>query len=142
MSDSFQTIQSIGSKGLLDKLTNFNSYKNQNVIQSIGDDSAVVNEIDGTLTLLSSETFVEGVDFDPTYTPFHHLGFKIVSAAISDIYAMNGEPETMLINLAAPNRMSVQMVEDLYKGIYAAGKDYEVELVGGDLKANHANLVV
>jgi len=142
MSDSFQTIQSIGSKGLLDKLTNFDSYKNQNVTQSIGDDSAVVKENDGTLTLLSSETFVEGVDFDPTYTPFHHLGFKIVSAAVSDIYAMNGKPETMLINLAAPNRMSVQMVEDLYKGIYAAGKDYEVELVGGDLKANHANLVV
>lgn len=142
MSDTFQTIQSIGSQGLLDKLANFDSFKNENVIQSVGDDAAVTKETDGSLTLLTSETFVEGVDFDPTYTPFHHLGYKIVSAAVSDIYAMNGEPKTMLINLAAPNRMSVQMIEDLYKGIYAAGKEYEVELVGGDLKANHANLVV
>ncbi|MFP8487831.1 thiamine-phosphate kinase [Gracilimonas sp. Q87] len=142
MSDTFQTIQSIGAKNLLDKLTDFDSYKSDNVIQSVGDDSAVIEEKDGDLTLLTSETFVEGVDFDPTYTPFHHLGYKIVSAGVSDIYAMNGMPETMLINLAAPNRMSVQMIEDLYKGIYAAGKEHEVELVGGDMKANHANLVV
>ncbi|MDZ7806489.1 MAG: thiamine-phosphate kinase [Gracilimonas sp.] len=142
MSDTFQTIQSIGTKGLLDKLTSFDSYKNENVIQSVGDDAAVIKEKDGDFTLLSSDTYVEGVDFDPTYTPFHHLGYKIVSGAVSDIYAMNGEPETILINLAAPNRMSVQMIEDLYKGIYAAGKENEVELVGGDMKANHANLVV
>ncbi len=142
MSDSFQTIQSIGAKGLLDKITSFDSYKNENVIQSVGDDAAVIKESQSDLSLLSSETFVEGVDFDPTYTPFHHLGYKIVVAGISDIYAMNGKPTSMLINLAVPNRMSVQMIQDLYKGIYAAGKEYEVELVGGDMKANHANLVV
>ncbi|MBD3616250.1 MAG: thiamine-phosphate kinase [Gracilimonas sp.] len=142
MSESFQTIQSIGSKALLEKITNFESYKNENVIQSIGDDAAVIKESDDSLTLLTSDTYVEGVDFDPTYTPFHHLGYKIVSAGVSDIYAMNGNPEAVLINLAVPNRMSVQMIEDIYKGIYAAGKSYSVEVVGGDLKANHANLVV
>lgn len=142
MSDDFQTIQSIGSKGLLEKITNFDTFKNDKVAQSIGDDSAVIKEENGSLTLLSSDTYVEGVDFDPTYTPFHHLGYKILSAGVSDIYAMNGTPEAVLINLAVPNRMSVQMIEDLYKGIYAAGNVHEVEVVGGDMKANHANLVV
>jgi thiamine-monophosphate kinase len=142
MSDSFQTIQSIGSKALLEKITDFDSYKNEQVIKSIGDDSAVISESDESLTLLTSDTYVEGVDFDPTYTPFHHLGYKIVSAGVSDIYAMNGKPEAMLINLAVPNRMSVQMIEDLYKGINTAGKNHKVEVVGGDLKANHTNLVV
>lgn len=142
MSESFQTIQSIGSKALLDKIAGFESYKNEHVVQSIGDDAAVISESDGSLTLLTSDTYVEGVDFDPTYTPFHHLGYKIVSAGVSDIYAMNGTPEAMLINLAVPNRMSVQMIEDLYKGINAAGSNHNVEVVGGDLKANHANLVV
>ncbi|MEX0723527.1 MAG: thiamine-phosphate kinase [Gracilimonas sp.] len=142
MSDSFQTIQSIGSKALLEKISGFESYKNEQVIKSIGDDSAVISESDDSLTLLTSDTYIEGVDFDPTYTPFHHLGYKIVSAGISDIYAMNGKPEAMLINLAVPNRMSVEMIEDLYKGINTAGKNHKVEVVGGDLKANHANLVV
>ncbi len=142
MSDSFQTIQSIGTKALLDKITNFDAYKSDQVVKSVGDDAAVISEENESLTLLSSDTYVEGVDFDPTYTPFHHLGYKIVSAGVSDIYAMNGKPEAVLINLAAPNRMSVEMITDLYKGIYAAGKKHEVEVVGGDLKANHANLVV
>lgn len=142
MPDSFQTIQSIGSKALLDKIRNFSSFKHEHVVQSIGDDAAVISEENDSLTLLSSDTYVEGVDFDPTYTPFHHLGYKIVSAGVSDIYAMNGTPEAMLINLAVPNRMSVEMISDLYKGIYTAGKTHQVEVVGGDLKANHANLVV
>ncbi|WP_020402368.1 thiamine-phosphate kinase [Gracilimonas tropica] len=141
-SDSFQTIQSIGVKGLLDKITSYDAYKNDKVLKSIGDDAAVIKEDGDQLTLLSSDTYVEGVDFDPTYTPFNHLGYKILSAAVSDIYAMNGTPEAALINLAVPNRMSVQMIEALYEGIYAAGKKHKVEIVGGDLKANHANLVV
>jgi thiamine-monophosphate kinase len=142
MSDSFQTIQSIGSKALLEKITNFDAFKNDNVLQSIGDDAAVIKEETNALTLLTSDTYVEGVDFDLTYTPFHHLGYKILSAGVSDIYAMNGTPEAMLVNLAVPNRMSVGMITDLYKGLYAAGKTHGVEIVGGDMKANHANLVV
>ena len=141
-SDSFQTIQSIGVSALLDKITNYDAYKNDRVQTSIGDDAAVINENGDELTLLSSDTYVEGVDFDPTYTPFNHLGYKIFSAAVSDIYAMNGTPEAVLVNLAVPNRMSVQMIEALYEGIYTAGKKHETEVVGGDLKANHANLVV
>lgn len=63
-------------------------------------------------------------------------------AAISDIYAMNGEPHGVLVNLAIPNKISVQMITEIYRGIYAAGKNHEVEVMGGDLKANHANLVI
>ncbi len=142
MSDSFQTIQSIGSKALLDKITGYDAFKHPNVVQSIGDDAAVIKEDSGSLTLLSSDTYVEGVDFDLTYTPFNHLGYKIMSAGISDIYAMNGIPEVVLVNVAIPNRISVQMVEDLYGGLYSAGQKHEVEIAGGDLKANHANLVI
>jgi thiamine-monophosphate kinase len=141
-SESFQTIQSIGVKALLDKITNYDAFKNERVETAIGDDAAVIKEQGTELTLLSSDTYVEGVDFDPTYTPFNHLGYKIFSAAVSDIYAMNGTPEAVLVNLAVPNRMSVQMIESLYEGFYAAGKKHETEIVGGDLKANHANLVI
>ncbi|MTI87046.1 MAG: thiamine-phosphate kinase [Balneolaceae bacterium] len=141
-SESFQTIQEIGLKGLIEKITAFDGYKNPRVKQSIGDDAAVVEEGDDSLSLLSSDTYVEGVDFDPVYTPFRHLGYKILSAGISDIYAMNGKAEAVLINLALPNRMSVEMIERLYEGLYSAAKEHEVEIAGGDLKANHANLVV
>lgn len=142
MSEEFKTIQSIGRKGLLSELSNFIGKKQVNTLFGIGDDSALINEENDTVTLLSTDTFVEGVDFDPSYTPFTHFGYKIISASVSDIYAMNGTPTSILVNLALPNRLSVQMVKDLYIGMDNACKKYNVEVVGGDLTGNHNNMVV
>ncbi len=142
MSNEFKSIQSVGRAGLLKQISEYESHTNQSTIKGIGDDAAVIKTDGKKHVLLSSDTFVEGVHFDITYTPLHHLGYKIVSAVVSDIYAMNGMPASILINLAVPNRQSVQMIDDLYKGIYSAGFDYEVEVVGGDITANHSNMVV
>lgn len=142
MSDSFKTIQSVGAKKLLEEISAENIFRHSDVIESVGDDAAVIKIKLDEVSLLTSDTFVEGVDFDLTYTPFQHLGYKILSAAVSDIYAMNGKPVSALINLALPNRISVQMIKSIYEGIYAAGEKHKVEISGGDMKANHANLVI
>lgn len=142
MSNDFITIQSIGRKGLLEELSKYKGKQQDSTILGLGDDAAVLKNTSDTFTLLSSDTYVEGVDFDPTYTPFTHFGFKIISASISDILAMNGSPTSVLINLALPNRMSVQMVQDLYKGIDNACKKYNIEVVGGDLTGNHNHAVI
>ncbi len=141
-SDDFRTIQSIGRSQLINELTEAASVHHEKVVKGIGDDTAVTEASNNQLSLLTSETFIEGVHFDLTYTPLHHLGYKIVSAAVSDIYAMNGAPETGLINLAVPNKLSVDMLKQIYKGIYAAGKDYELQITGGDLTASHATLAI
>lgn len=142
MSNEFKSIQSLGRANLIKKISGYESFSNPETIKGMGDDAAVLSKSDKKFTLLSSDTFVEGVHFDITYHPMHHLGYKIVSAAISDIYAMNGKPTSILVNIAVPNRQSVQMIEDLYKGIYSAGFDYEVEVIGGDIAPNHSNMVI
>lgn len=142
MSNEFITIQSIGRKGLLEELSQFRGKEQDSTILGLGDDSAVIKESDDSLTLLTTDTFVEGVDFDPSYTPFTHFGFKIISASVSDILAMNGTPTSVMVNLALPNRLSVQMVKDLYSGIDNACKKYSVEVVGGDLTGNHNHMVI
>lgn len=142
MSNDFKSIQSLGRANLINKIKEYESFTNPETIQGMGDDAAVLKKTDNKFTLLSSDTFVEGVHFDITYHPMHHLGYKIISAALSDIYAMNGKPTSILINIAVPNRQSVQMIDDLYKGIYSAGFDYEVEVVGGDISPNHSNMVI
>ena len=141
MSNEFITIQSIGREGLLKEISSFKGAVKSNTVLGIGDDAAVIEEKDKTLTLLSTDTFAEGVDFDPSYTPLTHFGHKIVASAISDIYAMNGTPHSILVNLALPNRMSVQMVKNLYEGIESACQKYDLELIGGDLTGNHSNAV-
>lgn len=140
--DSFRTIESIGRLRLIDELSDESAFRSERVIKGIGDDAAVVEETRNRVGLLTSESFMEGVNFDLTYTPLHHLGYKVVTAAVSDIYAMNGTPDSVLVNLALPNKLSVDMVKEIYRGIHAAGRDYEVEVAGGDLTASHQILSI
>jgi thiamine-monophosphate kinase len=134
--DSFRTIQSIGRNELVEELMEHANFEHPSVLKGYGDDAAVIDSTSGK-KLLSSETFMEGVNFDLTYVPLHHLGYKIATAAVSDIYAMNGHPEAVLVNAAVPNKISVDMLKEIYRGIGAASEDYGFQIVGGDLTASH-----
>ncbi len=140
--NNFKTIQEIGFSKLIEKFESKTGKKRTDVLAGIGDDASVARLGNGNVVCTSSEIYLEGVHFDLTYTPFHHLGYKIVTAAVSDIYAMNAIPQQVLINLAIPNRYSVQMMEQLYKGIDAAAKDYNVQITGGDSTASHQILAI
>jgi thiamine-monophosphate kinase len=139
---NFQEIKEIGFSSLIERLKNYSGVKRDEVLKGIGDDAAIFRDKDGYNSCITSEIFLEGVHFDLTYTPFHHLGYKIVTAAVSDIYAVNGEPVQLLINIAIPNKYSVQMIEQLYKGIHAASEDYNIEVSGGDTTASHQVLSI
>lgn len=138
----FKTIQSIGKAALIEKLKANRPASGANIVQGIGDDAAVIKTEPDSLTVMSSDIFAEGVHFDLTYHPVKQLGYKIVAASVSNILAMNGIPEYIMVNIAVPNRQSVQMIQDLYEGIYHAGSVMKVEVVGGDLSPNHANMVI
>lgn len=138
----FQSVQEIGFSAFIDKLYNYTGAKRKEISLGMGDDASVLNPPPGHAVCTTSEIFLEGVHFDLTYTPFHHLGYKIVTAAVSDIYAMNASPVQLHVDIAVPNKYSVQMLEDLYKGIDAACKDYNVQLAGGDTTASHQILAI
>ncbi len=140
--ENFRTIQSLGRKELINELMENSTVQKESVIKGVGDDAAVLSCKDGVYSLLSSETFMEGVDFDLTYTPLNHLGYKVASSAISDIYAMNGKPDTLMVNMALPNKLSVDMVKEIYKGIFSCGAEHDFQVVGGDLTASHQILSI
>lgn len=138
----FKPISEIGFPKLIKKIENYCGFINPRILKGIGDDSAVFETEENKLNLASSEIFLEGVHFDLTYHPFKHLGYKVVTAAVSDIYAMNGVPSQLLVNVALPNAYSVQMVEQFYEGVDAACKDYSIQLTGGDTTASHQLLAI
>jgi len=84
----------------------------------------------------------EGVHFDLSYVPLQHLGYKSVVANVSDIAAMNGMPEQIVVSLGLSNRFSVEAVDELYRGINAACKNYKVDLVGGDTTSSASGLII
>ncbi|MFO8028346.1 MAG: thiamine-phosphate kinase [Cyclonatronaceae bacterium] len=135
-------ISSLGRTGLIRKIAGYSTYRSGQVHMGIGDDAAVLSCDGSRYSLLSSETFIEGVEFDLTFMPFHQVGAKVISAAVSDIYAMNGQPQAVLVNLGVPNRITVEMIGELYKGIGMACSDYGCQLSGGDLTGSHHALVI
>lgn len=133
-------IGEIGEFGLIDRIKNNFQVKNTETLASIGDDAAIYQP--QSQVVHSTELFIEGVHFDLAYTPLPHLGFKIVSATLSDIAAMNAIPKQITIGVGLSNRFSVEAVESLYEGIQMACDEYGVDLVGGDTTASPTGLII
>jgi len=134
-------IGSIGEFGLINRLAEpFAAHQGWTTI-GIGDDAAVLNS-GGKLTVTTTELLIEGVHFDLSYTPLLHLGYKIVSVALSDLAAMNAIPTQIVLGLGLSNRFSVEAVEELYRGVKNACEEYQIDLVGGDTTASPQGLIV
>jgi thiamine-monophosphate kinase len=142
MSEQTRTeIATLGEFGLIERLAKKNITINPSTVKSIGDDAAVIDNGD-KLTVISTDLLIEGIHFDLMYTPLKHLGYKAITVNVSDIYAMNAQPKQVTVSIALSNRFSVEAVEEIYEGIYAACKHYEVDLVGGDTTSSPRGLVI
>lgn len=139
--ENFTSLDKLGEFGLIDHLTKKTELKHSSSLTGIGDDAAVL-ESDGRLTVVSSDILVEGVHFDFTYVPPKHLGYKAVAVNVSDICAMNAEPQQILVNLAVSSRFGVEFLEQLYEGIHLACKEYNVDLVGGDTSSSYSGMMI
>ena len=90
-------ISELGQFGLIERLTRDFQLGDPSSLRGVGDDAAVVSPPAGEAMLCTTDTFYEGVDFDLTYFPLKHLGYKIVTAGVSDILAMNATPSQLLL---------------------------------------------
>jgi thiamine-monophosphate kinase len=137
-----QEIESLGEFGLIDLLTNDVELRNESSLKGVGDDAAVISVNENTLSLLSADMLVEGVHFNLSYMPLKSLGFKAVSVNVSDILAMNGDPEQVTVSLGVSSKFPVEALKELYKGIHAACEFYHVDLVGGDTTSSYSGLII
>ena len=135
-------IAELGQFGLIDRLTGKCSYRDTTTFVGVGDDAAVIEPPQGETMLCTTDTFFEGVDFDLTYFPLKHLGYKVVTAGISDILAMNALPSQITVSLGISSKLPVEALDDLYEGIAFACSEQEVELIGGDTRASMTGLVI
>ncbi|MEX0968033.1 MAG: thiamine-phosphate kinase [Bacteroidia bacterium] len=140
--EGYTSISTLGEFGLIEKLTAHLKKYNESSNTVAGDDGAVIKYEGEEHTVISSDMFLEGVHFDLLYTPLLHLGYKCIVAAISDIVAMNAKPGQVLVNLAISNKYSVEMVEELYKGMETACANYKVDVVGGDTSSSRTGMVL
>lgn len=134
-------LSTMGEFALIERLTDEFKIQNKSTLKGVGDDCAVIRNGE-KLMVVNTQTMVEGVNFDMTYTPLKHLGYKAVASALSNVAAMNAKPCQILVSIAASNRFSVEALEELYAGIRFCCQRYEVDLVGGDINSSRSGLMI
>jgi len=122
-----------GELSLLEILRKRFGKRSRSVSVGIGDDAAVISA--GRKVLLTTDMMVEGVHFDLTWTTPYQLGFKLVSVNISDIFAMGGTPQYVLLNFSAHRNSTREYFDQFFDGVEEALKTYGVSLIGGDISS-------
>jgi thiamine-phosphate kinase len=117
-------VSQLGEFGLIEYL------KSRFSLEEVGDDTACV-KVGESLLLLTCDTLLEGRHFLGSY-PMSAVGWKGVSACVSDLIANGGKPLYLLITLLLPD-VELKKVDELYEGITRACEFYGVKLVGGNV---------
>jgi len=131
----------LGKYGFIDHISKKSELQNKSTVKGIGDDAAIIDPAD-KYSLVSTDLLLEGIHFNLVYFPLKHLGYKAVIRAISDIFAMNGVPEQVLLGLGISSRFSVEQIDEIVDGALLACKRYNVDLAGGDTTSSMTGLTI
>jgi len=134
-------INELGKFGLIDRLTSDIKPSQPSTLKGIGDDAAILC-YGNTAIAVTTDTLMEGVNFDLMYAPLQHLGYKAAIVCFSNLYAMNAVPRQLLVSIAVSSKFSVEALERLYQGIKLACERHRVDLVGGDTAPSVTGLAI
>ena len=100
-------------------------------------------ETDGKSVISSSSrTFIEGMDFDLTYFPLKHLGYKCVTAVTGELYAGFAHPRTMEIRLGISAKLDFAQIKEIWEGMVSAAREHGYKSVGLDLVPSPNGLTI
>ena len=92
--------------------------------------------------LTKARTFIEGIDFDLTYFPLKHLGYKCVTAVTGELYAGFSHPRTLEIRLGISAKLDFKQIKEVWEGAAAAAKEHGYTSVGLDLLPSPNGLTI
>ncbi len=103
------------------------------VLQSIGDDCAILSTLPGSQTLVTTDFSLEGVHFRRQWHPADSVGHRCLTHGLSDNAAMGGEPFAAFLSLAMPAELPQRWVDQFFDGLLNTAKQAGVTLAGGDV---------
>jgi thiamine-monophosphate kinase len=134
-------VKEIGEFKLIEKMNRFLDVDDR-VVLGIGDDCAALKFDAGSLLLTTTDILIEKVHFHLDHTTPEHLAVKSLAVNLSDIASMGGTPLYALVSLGIPSTLSVEFVEDFYKGLGEYSRKYQVSIVGGDTSSSRSGLII
>lgn len=127
------TLADLGETETIARLQRLLPSSSESLLVGPGDDAAVWKPPKGKFLVVTADPVREGVHFSRKGLPWREIGYKAVMVNASDIVAMGGKPESMLVSLGLPGAMLWKDLRDLYRGFLEALEVCGAELIGGDL---------
>lgn len=125
-------INQIGEFGLIDLIKRKVFSKDKRVVINIGDDAAVIKTAPDRLLIFTTDTLVEKIHFDLRYFTFEEVGWKAMTANLSDIAAMGGLPKYALVTIGLTKSTQTQDMLSIYEGMSQIAQKYDCKIIGGD----------
>lgn len=135
-------LKKLGEFGLIEKIARSAGAGHPDVIKGIGDDAAVVRSSKTQCQLLTTDTLIEGIHFEPSHTTPFLLGKKCIAVNLSDIAAMGGTPVCFVVSLSTPPQTPYEFIHKLYQGMIQRARAFGVSLAGGDTTASKDRMVI
>ena len=129
-----------GEFELIKRINKDSEIFSSDVIHGIGDDTAVLEYSENEYLLITTDMIVEDDHFSLDYFTPRQIGIKAIESNVSDIASMGGLPKHALISLALSDKVTVEFIEELYKGFNEVCKKYKISIIGGD--TTHSDKVV
>ena len=135
-------IKQIGESRLIQRIADNYRSSHPAIITGIGEDAAALKISEHNILLTTCDLLVEDIHFNLNLTDSYHLGRKSLAVNLSDIAAMGGTPRFFLVSLALPPHLSLEFIDDLYRGIMELADEFNTQLVGGDTNASPDKLMI
>lgn len=132
----------LGEFGLISRIAAGCVHEASRVIKGIGDDCAATRGPSGFLNLVTTDMLVEGVHFLRERLSPHQLGAKAMAVNLSDIAAMGGEPLDAYVSIAVPRDLTVEYVDECFRGMKEMAARFAVNILGGDTCAAPRDLAI
>ena len=124
-------LRQIGEFGLIRRIQKKFPARSSSIFLGLGDDAAAILPSPQKILLLTTDSLVEEVHFDLSFSTFFQVGYKAMAVNISDIAAMGGTPRFYLVSLGLTDQ-TPQEIDRLYRGIQKGGKEAGAALIGGN----------
>ncbi|HSL21234.1 MAG TPA: thiamine-phosphate kinase, partial [Vicinamibacterales bacterium] len=102
----------------------------------IGDDAAVVAPERNALEVLTTDTLVEGVHWDPRFCSAADVGHKSLAVNLSDLAAMGAQPRAALLSLSVRPGWTDADADPFIDSFASLAHEHGLAVVGGNVTAS------
>jgi len=87
----------------------------------------------GGVVRTAHRAWIEGIDFDLTYFPLRHLGYKCTIGVTGELYSSLAHPKTINVIFGVSAKLDFDRIKEIWEGVVTAAREHGYTAVDLDL---------